>query len=488
MRATHFCFFFAFAITMTGTGCTALVEGTLAGRGSDAGIGTTDTGSTPDTGPMPDSGPSSPCNGLPDGVHCTMAGIDEPFVCLRGVCELSACGDGIVDARMGSMHAVEECDDGNTVSGDGCEMDCTYSCHASTDCDDTLFCDGDETCDTTMHACQSGTAQTDTTPCVAIGGGAGICMGGVCQLATCGDGTVETGEQCDDGQNGNPDDGCRDDCTYSCNDASQCQNDSVCDGSESCDTTTTHTCQPPTDPLDCDDMDPCTADACDPSMGCTYTSVLVDADGDGFFAITTSCGGDDCDDTNAAAHPSADEPCGSPTDLNCDGHAGTTPTWYADCDGDGYAALGAVTTTTCANPPTPGPSSCSTGHWTTRVPSSRLGGSDCLDTNSSAHPGQTNYYTAGNTGLHPTFDWNCSAANEYEVTHYGDPPASGTYTSCHVTTVGTLMLCSGDQYWAQTSRPACGSTGTLASCGWVTLFGTQICTYRQTTGVTARCH
>lgn len=44
-----------------------------------------------------------------------------------------SCGDGLLDPG-------EECDDGNTTDGDGCDGDCTYSCHDATDCDDGLAC------------------------------------------------------------------------------------------------------------------------------------------------------------------------------------------------------------------------------------------------------------------------------------------------------------------------------------------------------------
>ena len=39
---------------------------------------------------------------------------------------------------------------------------------------------------------------------------------------TCGNGELDEGEECDDGANGNPHDGCRDDCRYSCHDNDDC--------------------------------------------------------------------------------------------------------------------------------------------------------------------------------------------------------------------------------------------------------------------------
>jgi len=56
---------------------------------------------------------------LPEGSTCDadgMAGTRD--ICLSGTCGRSVCGDAYVDSG-------EECDDGNTVGGDGCESDCT---------------------------------------------------------------------------------------------------------------------------------------------------------------------------------------------------------------------------------------------------------------------------------------------------------------------------------------------------------------------------
>lgn len=66
-------------------------------------------------------------------------------------------------------------------------------------------------------------------------------------------------------------------------------------------------------------------------------SLRIDADGDGFEAAPI---GDDCDDRNAAVHPSAAEVCDD-VDNDCDGRADgansveDAPFWYEDQDGDG---------------------------------------------------------------------------------------------------------------------------------------------------------
>lgn len=58
----------------------------------------------------------SACSGASDGDPCTMAGAPGGQ-CRAGVCTPVVCGDGIVAGD-------EVCDDGNTISGDGCSADC----------------------------------------------------------------------------------------------------------------------------------------------------------------------------------------------------------------------------------------------------------------------------------------------------------------------------------------------------------------------------
>jgi hypothetical protein len=113
---------------------------------------------------------------------------------------------------------------------------------------------------------------------------------------------------------------------------------------------------------DCDDTDPlihpgaiemcdgidndCDGRVDDADVDLQGTSTwYADADGDGFgnaaysqFACEAPDGhvadNTDCDDSNAAFHPGADESdCTDPADYNCDGSTG-----YADADGDGFAA------------------------------------------------------------------------------------------------------------------------------------------------------
>ncbi|MBN1770670.1 MAG: hypothetical protein JXB32_05370 [Deltaproteobacteria bacterium] len=77
---------------------------------------------------------------LEDGANCT---VPAPGRCRGGYCIPYACGDGWFDDWRR-----EECDDGNTVAGDGCEPDCTTTCHVGDGCHE----EPDDPC--TLDACE----------------------------------------------------------------------------------------------------------------------------------------------------------------------------------------------------------------------------------------------------------------------------------------------------------------------------------------------
>jgi cysteine-rich repeat protein len=121
-------------------------------------------------------------------------------ICRMSMCVASTCGDTYVDSGGG-----EQCDDGNTTNGDGCDNDCTYSCEVAADCADTNTCNGSETCNTSTHRCAAGTPAANGTLCDAdmMAGTRDICLMSSCVLTRCGDGYLDTGasppEVCDDG-------------------------------------------------------------------------------------------------------------------------------------------------------------------------------------------------------------------------------------------------------------------------------------------------
>ncbi|MFQ5515458.1 MAG: hypothetical protein ACE5FG_13625 [Myxococcota bacterium] len=117
-----------------------------------------------------------------------------------------SCGNGVLDP-------LEECDDGNTTGGDGCESDCTLS---ATGCGNGTIDAPGETCDP---------------PGSAAGGNGNLCRA---DCTVCGDGVLDAGEACDDG-NGVTGDGCENDCTPTgpfCGDGSVNQPSETCDGTD----------------------------------------------------------------------------------------------------------------------------------------------------------------------------------------------------------------------------------------------------------------
>lgn len=422
-------------------------EVTDTGSGADTSTGTDSGGSddtgTPDTGTVTDDtggdgGTAFDCTGKADGTACGGGSI-----CIKGVCGTSTCGDGYVDTAGG-----EDCEDGNTVSGDGCSS-CKFDCKTNPDCDNGATCDGTETCDTTTHKCAAGTAASDGTSCSLGGGTSGTCKGGACLAAGCGNGVKEGSEECDDG-NTDDTDGCTKFCKYTCSADADCDDGNKCNGTETCNTTT-HRCSAGT-AVTCSPKTGCTG-TCDPTSGaCTYP----DADKDGVACDK------DCNDADPAMFPGAYE-CKDGKDNDCSAATSdsTAPSCvcYADPDRDGYAATGAPTISSSAT--------CPDG-YTRRAPTDATT-SDCGTYNASANPGQTGWFTSPYCkylvlpgGSCPiggsTFDYNCSGAEEkrYSVSSSTSCPGATTLFGC--------LIRSG---WIG-SVPACGGSGTYRQCSWST--------------------
>lgn len=167
-----------------------------------------------------------------DGCSATCS-IEDGFLCGGNIgdlsyCSDSGCGDGVVAVR-------ERCDDGNVTGGDGCSAICTveagWSCSAvpsggsgalmisvcerSEDCGDYQRRDGEQ-CDdgntssgdgcSTDCLLEEGFTCIDILPCsgsVDCGGW----RGSRCEPSGCGDGAILVGEECDD-DNVNDGDGC----------------------------------------------------------------------------------------------------------------------------------------------------------------------------------------------------------------------------------------------------------------------------------------
>jgi cysteine-rich repeat protein len=122
-----------------------------------------------------------------------------------------------------------------------------------------------------------------------------VCLSGVYQNAVqtvvlaCGNGVVDPGEACDDGNVANGD-CCSSACVFepvatSCEDGNACTTLDVCNGSG--------TCVGGPAP-NCDDGNLCTDDSCEPSSGCVYVDNVVPCDDGNACTMTDSCSGGAC--------------------------------------------------------------------------------------------------------------------------------------------------------------------------------------------------
>jgi cysteine-rich repeat protein len=105
----------------------------------------------------------------------------------------------------------EECDDGNLLEGDGCSSACLYAAITLPHCGDGQI--------QSPEQCDAGNRNSNSEP--------GACRTN-CMVAYCGDGVKEGAEACDDG---NADD--RDGCTWKC-EVSVCGNKNI-EAMEECD-------------------------------------------------------------------------------------------------------------------------------------------------------------------------------------------------------------------------------------------------------------
>lgn len=398
-----------------------------------------------------DSSVPDPCAGRDSGAPCEDDPAGPSLICDEGECVASFCGDGIIDDRT------EQCDDANEVSNDGCEpVTCTRTirCSGATDCPPSPTPCLTPTC----VAGHCGFAGHDG-PCP-FGGAAGTCTGGLCVSRYCGDGTANGSEVCDDG-NTDDGDGCDGDCTFSCTADPDCDDGSVCTGTETCNRAT-HTCTGGT-PLVCVDTSACTLDGCDATVGCQHR--LIDADGDGFASSRLGGCGSDCDDADPFRHPGAAEVCNS-IDDDCNGavdeDAGAAD-WFVDRDGDGF-----------------GDSATHVSSCTPITGSVRRGG-DCFDATGSTtapivHPDQPVWFASAytNGSGSSSYDYDCSGESE--------PRFTGSAPTCSPIGLGSRNGAG----WVG-DPPGCGETGTWRECSCITVLINLVCRSADSARV-QQCH
>ncbi|QSQ24588.1 DUF4215 domain-containing protein [Pyxidicoccus parkwayensis] len=164
-----------------------------------------------------------------DGCNSTCTVVEPPYTCpTPGQACVLTCGNG-------TLQSGEQCDDGNQTSNDGCSSTCAqesgYSCIGqpsvcTTSCGDGVVA-GNEVCDdgnlSSGDTCSPRCLWEIGQACMA----SGVCDSGYCNPVTdrcaaptgCGNGNIDEGEQCDDG-NATGLDGCSASCGvetgYSC--------------------------------------------------------------------------------------------------------------------------------------------------------------------------------------------------------------------------------------------------------------------------------
>ena len=246
-----------------------------------------------------------------------------PDAALLEVAPPSVCGNGIIEIG-------EECDDGNTISGDGCSSTCFiephYTCPvAAKPCVHDVICgdgriEGSEQCDDGNTKSGDGCSSTCMLEC-----GWECPPGAACRAAKCGDGVAAGAEQCDDG-NTISGDGCSATCTLESKPASQpegwiCTSPKVANGCVGPTTCTTTMCGNgiKEGSEQCDDSNTVSGDGCSPF--CRLEPVCPPTGG----PCATVCGsglllpGDlkECDDGNTVSGDGCSSGCKVEPGFKC---------------------------------------------------------------------------------------------------------------------------------------------------------------------------
>lgn len=271
----------------------------------------------------------------------------------NSVCSIESCGNGVSDSG-------EECDDSNTISGDGCSGTCRIEvCGDSIltspeGCDDGNITSGDGcSSDCQIEVCGNGIVDT-TEQCDDGNTVGGDLCSPACSNEVCGNGIQDSGEDCDD-ENTVSGDGCSESCKVEA-----CGN-AVLDSGEECDDGNTtqfdgcsSTCavEPEETPNPSPTPSLCGNEVVNEGEGCDDANTIS---GDGCSSTcsieeTGSCGNselngdEECDDGNTASGDGCSSTCTNEVISPVCGNG--TLEEAEECD-DANSVQGDGCTTTC---------------------------------------------------------------------------------------------------------------------------------------------
>lgn len=239
----------------------------------------------------------------------------------------------------------------------------------------------------------------------------------------------------------------------SCQNDSECLDNDVCNGAESC--STEGVCVAGT-PLTCTASDVCHTSECNPGTGCVET--LIDADADGFASVDLGSCGTDCDDSDSNRAPDLAEICDG-QDNNCNPSDDDDATrWYVDCDEDGFSEGLEPSELSCD---VAGPAedhtlcSGSGSKWVTD-----LSETDCCLLDDRYFPGSEEFIsellTIGEVFACEDYDSNCDDTEELEIEDVNIPIDASCFS------VGNS--CTGPSGWSGPTAPDCGADAEFSQC------------------------